>query len=566
VTIKPNLLERGLAAVGFARTAQRNFSARATMAGQIGFANYFVGQHSGARTDKTSLKNFNPLAGSADADSIGDLRTLRARSRDLGRNAPIARGARNTSKTNVVGAGLRLSARIERELLGMDEDAAEAWEAKAERLFHLWAKSKQADVTRTQNFYEMQALAFTSAWDSGDVFALRRYKEGTSFLALCVQMIEADRVCTPIDKQNLFYLRDGIELDEDLEPVAYHVLNRHPGDYLFVHPFDPQDWARIPARGTATNAPLMIHLFDRDRVDLTRGVPSLAPVIEALKQLDRYAEAELMAAVVSAFFTVFVKTTNPDGMGDGISLPQPGNQDHYGPAPLQDNEMALGSGTITELSPDEDISIANPNRPNANFDPFFLAVIRQIGIALGIPYEVLIMHFSSSYTASKAAIETARQFFEDRREWLARNFCQPVYEWFLFEAVTRGLIDAPGFFDDPVKRAAWCGSLWLGRAPIVLDAVKDATAAEQWIDLGVETVESVTRKTTGGNWVTNQEQRGRETALRSKLKIGPASPVDAAKAAKDQAAAEHPPGSEPGGGGSGRDGDGDGITDEGAKK
>lgn len=514
---KPNLLERGLSAIGLGRVAERSFNARARMGGIANWGNYYVGQYSGARHDRTSLKNFNPLAGSADADSIGDLRTLRARTRDLSRNAPIARGARNTAKTNVVGQGLRLSARIERDILGLSEEAAEAWESKTEKLFHLWAKSKQSDVTRTQNFYEMQALAFTSAWDSGDVFALRRYKEGTSFLALCVQMIEADRVCTPIDKQNLTWLRDGVELDDDFEPVAYHVLNRHPGDYLFMHPFGPQDWARIPARGKAGNAPLMLHLFDRDRVDMTRGVPALAPVIEVLKQLDRYAEAELMAAVVSAFFTVFIETQDDNGMGAGLSMPQEGNQDHFGPTPMQQNEVALGSGTVMELSPGEKITTASPNRPNANFDPFFLAMIRQIGIALGIPYEVLIMHFSSSYTASKAAIETARMFFEDRREWLARNFCQPVYEWFLFEAITRGLIEAPGFFEDPVKRAAWVGTLWLGRAPIVLDAVKDANAAEMWIDLGVETVESVTRKTNGGNWLANQEQRKREVAARTGL-------------------------------------------------
>jgi lambda family phage portal protein len=521
--VKPNLYERGLAAVGLAGAAQRNFSARAAMATKAGFANYFVGQHSGARFDKTSLKNFNPLPGSADSDSLGDLRTLRARARDLARNTPIARGARNTSKTNVVGAGLKLSARLDRELLGMSEDEAEAWESNAERLFHMWAKGKNADVTRTQNFYQMQALAFTSAFDSGDVFAIRRYKESTSFLALCVQLVEADRVCTPINLQNLDHIRDGVELDGDLEPIAYHVLNRHPGDFLYVQAFEPMDWSRIPARGTAGNMPLMIHLFDRDRVDLTRGVPQLSPVIEALKQLDRYAEAELMAAVVSAFFTVFIKTTNHEGMGDGVIMPQDGNPDHYGPSPLAGNELALGSGTIAELSPDESIETANPNRPNANFDPFFLAVIRQIGIALGIPYEILIMHFSSSYTASKAAIETARQFFEDRREWLARDFCQPIYEWFLYEAITRGLIKAPGFFEDPIKKAAWCGSLWLGRAPIVLDSVKDANAAEKWIDLGVETLESVTRKTNGGNWLANQEQRKREIAARDG--ITPAVPV-----------------------------------------
>jgi capsid protein len=140
---------------------------------------------------------------------------------------------------------------------------------------------------------------------------------------------------------------------------------------------------------------------------------------------------------------------------------------------------------------------------------------------LGIPYEVLIMHFSSSYTASKAAIETARQFFTDRRNGLATDFCQPVYEWFLYECVVRGIIDAPGYLKDPIARAAWGGSEWIGRAPIVLDAVKDANAAEKWIDLGVKTLESVTVETTGGDWRANQEQRGRESDMRENSTSNP---------------------------------------------
>jgi lambda family phage portal protein len=479
----------------------------------------FAGQFTGARTDKTSLRKFNPFAGSADSDSIGDLQTLRARSRDLGRNTPIARGARGTSKTNIVGSGIRLRSKVDRELLGLSEEAAEVWERRTETLFHLWAKSKNADVARRLNFYQQQAVAFTSAWDSGDVFALRRYKEGTSFLALCVQLLEADRVCTPIDRQNDYYLRDGIELDEDGAVLAYHVLNRHPGDFQNQLLLEPQDWARIPAVGDY-GLPLMVHLLDVDRIAQSRGVPMLAPVIESLKQLDRYAEAELMAAVVSAFFTVFIKSEGDEtgSTNDLTGLADPN------PCAVRTGEVELGSGTIAELAPGEDITTVNPNRPNANFDPFFLAVIRQIGIALGIPYEVLIMHFSSSYTASKAALETARQFFTDRRNALATDFCQPIYEWFLYECVVRGIVDAPGYLKDPIKRAAWGGSDWIGRAPIVLDAVKDANAAEKWIDLGVKTIESVTVEATGGDWRANQEQRGRECAIREELNIQPASP------------------------------------------
>ncbi len=53
---------------------------------------------------------------------------------------------------------------------------------------------------------------------------------------------------------------------------------------------------------------------DWERPGQRRGVPVLAPVIEALKQLGRYTDAELVAAVVSGLFTVFVKQKRQKGL------------------------------------------------------------------------------------------------------------------------------------------------------------------------------------------------------------------------------------------------------------
>src|SRR5690606_12542726 len=119
---------------------------------------------------------------------------------------------------------------------------------------------------------------------------------------------------------------------------------------------------------------------------------------------------------------------------------------------------------------------ANPGRPNAGFDPFVLAVLRQIGVALELPYEVLIKHFTSSYSAARAALLDAWRFFRRRRAWLARKFCQPVYEAWLADAVATGLVDAPGFFADPVRRASWCGARWIGDAPGQIDPQKEVDA------------------------------------------------------------------------------------------
>jgi capsid protein len=63
----------------------------------------------------------------------------------------------------------------------------------------------------------------------------------------------------------------------------------------------------------------------------------------------------------------------------------------------------------------------NPARPNPEFDAFVMSILRQIGVGLEIPYEILIKHFTASYSASRAALETAWQFFRRRRTWLARR-------------------------------------------------------------------------------------------------------------------------------------------------
>ena len=77
------------------------------------------------------------------------------------------------------------------------------------------------------------------------------------------------------------------------------------------------EWVRVPAYSLASGRRNVIHIMTRERIDQRRGVPFLAPVIEALKQLGRYTDAELVAAVVSGLFAVFVESENADGGMEG---------------------------------------------------------------------------------------------------------------------------------------------------------------------------------------------------------------------------------------------------------
>jgi lambda family phage portal protein len=495
------MMDRFLASVA-PTYAQRRYHARLSL--------NLMGQYSGAKSNRSALKAWKTYAGSADSDSLGDLPALRARSRDLGRNNPIAVGAARTQKSNVVGPGLRVRAQLDPKLVGLSEEATEAWERNVDTLFHLWANSKLCDITLTQNFYELQGLVFHSAFESGDVFALRRQpKSKHAIVPLALNVIEADRVTTPQELMNDWYMRDGVKIDDDGAAVSYFILNDHPGDS--VTPVQG-GFKEVPAFGKKSGEQMVLHIFERLRPGQNRGIPSLAPVIEILKQLDRYSEAELMKAVVSSFFTVFLKTEGDDGLAS--AMPQ-GAYPGWG-----QNDIAMGSGTIVDIGQNESIETAQPAN-TSNFDPFFTSVVRQIGVALSIPFELLMLHFTASYSASRAALEMAAQFFKDRRVWLVRTFCQPVYEWWLSQAIQQGLVVAPGFDSDPVRRAAWLGTQWIGPARIILDPLKEWKAEAAAVDLGAKTIESVIIERGGDDFEEVTAQRAREHAARAKAKLEP---------------------------------------------
>ncbi len=484
--VKPNTIDRFIGFFNPVAGAKR-MHARQIMA--------LSGGYTGASKNRRATKNWATSSGDADSDIIYDLPALRDRSRDLARNNPIATGAINTVVTNVVGTGVKLQASIDRSVLGLSEDQADEWEKNAERIFKIW--SKECDLTRIQTFSELQDLIFRSVLESGDVFVIRRFEERAGeYFGLKLQVIEADRVDNPLGVADF---SGGVEIDNNGAPKAYHVMKYHPGASGKID----RDFVKVPAF-SKDGEKLVIHAYDRRRPGQSRGVPYLAPVIEALKQLDKYSEAELMAAVVSAMFTVFVKTEDGEGFA-----PSSG-----GDAGFDKSELELGNGMVIDLANGESIEVANPGRPNANFDPFFVSIVRQIGVALELPFEVLIKHFTASYSASRAALEQAWQFYRGRRDWLVTKLCNPVYEWVISEAVARGDLHAPGFFDDPIIREAYLSASWVGPSRIQLDPLKEAKADRELIDIGVKTISEVTAEKTGGDWERKHPQRVKEKTAR----------------------------------------------------
>ncbi len=493
-----NLLDRVI--TYFApRVAQRRVMARVQLAA--------AGGYSGARIDKAALASWRTSAGSPDSDVIPDLPTLRQRAADLERNAPVGATIINTSAIHTVGTGLACNPQIDGAFLGLTEEQVKEWQADTKRRFNAWAVTPDCDLARKLNLYGIQDLALRSTLSRGDVFVLTpRVARAMGSTRLALQLVEADRVCNPNGQRDTDTLTAGIEHSPETgEALRVHVADRHPGDTGR----GPNTWTAREVRGAKTGRRNVLHLYRQLRPGLRRGVPILAPVIEPIKQVSRYTNAELEAAVTSGLFSVFMKM-DPGAFQD---LFNEADQATYIDRASQWSGEIEG-GKAVNLLPGEEAIPSNPGRPNAQFDPFVTSCMRQIGMAVGIPYEVLVMHYQSSYSAARGALLMAWRHFMGWRDWLSTELCQPVYELWLADEVAEGRISAPGFFADPVVRAAWCGATWVGDGPGSIDPEKEVRAASDRITLGTSTRQAESLLHDGVDWETKHRQLVREAEAR----------------------------------------------------
>lgn len=483
----------------------------------------------GASLIRRAFKNFNARSSSPAEDIDEHNYTLRQRGRMLYTSSPLATSAINTSRTKTVGIGLALKPTIDRETLGMTPERAKEWQRYTAAEFKLWASRKDScDALGVNNFDALQQLAMVSWLMSGDVFAVikRRETDRLHPYSLRIHLVEADRVRTPMQYGGVRYpgvtagtntengnqIFDGVEVDDSGMVVAYYLHDHYPWET--ARNLDVNNWVRVEAYGKRTGLPNILQVMSSERPDQYRGVSYLAQVMEPLLQLRRYTDSALTMALVQSYFSAWIITkSSPDSIpfnetGDGIVVGMPGADSSA--AQRGENEYGMGPGTINVVPEGEDVKFGNPTMPVASFDTFVKTFCKLVGAGLGIPYDVLVKEYNSSYSASRAALLDAWEEFRMRRRWFVDDFCQPIYEIWLAEAVARGRVSAPGFFDDPLIRAAWCQAQWIGPVQGSIDPLKEANAAILQIHHGLKTHEQVTMEISGRDWDANVEQLATE--------------------------------------------------------
>jgi len=472
----------------------------------------FDSAYTGGGFSNRAMQKWIPQLGAPDTEfDKGTQETLTARSRDAYRNEGIARAVVERLNENVLGSGLRLQANIDYEFLGIGEEEAGEIERRIERDFHAWAQSKTCDYSRKLNFYQLQRLVFVSKLISGDCFVYTPYrKDKHDRFGLKIQVIEGDRVRNPNDTIDTPNLVRGIKYDESGRPIAYYVLDVHPYDYINLT--KRYKGRFVEAIGRETGRERMLHICDFERTGRpgqSRGVPILAPILVQLRQLSRLSEAELMASVINAYFTLLLRSE---------TLAEYGSSTEQSAQEQELRQVTLGPGIVQYLPEGVVPEFADPKRPNVQFDPFFLAILKQIGAATGVPVEILSLHFTTSYWAARAAMIQFWKVVLSYRENMVEQFCNPIYRLWLDEYVAAGHLSVKGY-SRPEVRAAYANASWSGPAKGSIDELKEIKAARERIEVGVSTIQKEAQEISGMHWRDIHKQRTVEHNMRKEADL-----------------------------------------------
>jgi len=457
--------------------------------------------------------------GPAPFQPVIDFSFIRAYSWKLFYENSYARGILKRLKTNEIGTGLRLESSPVANLLSISREEAVAWSRNTEERFQVWADDpRQVDWAQQMNFGELQETARLHALLSGDVLVVLRYPAPLNLPV--VELIDGARISTPfpgdIKKENKII--DGVEIDSKGRHVAFHVIDT-------TQAFPSLQRKRIPAFGVRSGRRLAWMVYGGERrLGQTRGVPLLAAVLQSLKEIDRYRDAEQRAALVNAFIAMSVERENATSVG---TRPMTGGAtrrdsvtrtDADGGTSSYNFDAAIPGMQIQGLAVGEKLVSHETMRPNVNFAKFEEAIISGVAWGEEIPPEILRLSFSSNYSASKAAVNEFKVYLNRSQMRFANYLPKQIYEEWLLSMTLIDAISAPGLIDGrriaklrDITRA-WMRSTWPGPTKPSVDLGKDVSAYTAGILEGLVTREKAAADLFGTKFDENAKRLIEENA------------------------------------------------------
>lgn len=344
------------------------------------------------------------------------IQTLRDRCRDLERNNVWAGRGIRTMTRSVVGTGI-VSSFVDSKLQPLDS----ARGAEMLKRWNRWAiLTREIDADGLCNLYGLQRLVQRAIEDSGEVLVRRRWRRASDGLTvpLQLQVLEADHLDRMQDGPGR--TASGEEVLR-INGVEFDALGRRRGYWLFRD--HPGTSYRRDVRSSFVPTSEILHLYRLDRPGQVFGIPSLAPAIVRVRDLDEWEDAWLLRNKLAAMFAGYIQDR-----ADAEVPPLPGQTERTDGK----SEVRFEPGMIGDVPAGKQIVFTDPPELGG-YDEYTNSQLRAIAVATDCTYEQLTGDLrGTNFTSGRMGWITHFEAVEERR-WhtLIPRFCDETFAWFL---------------------------------------------------------------------------------------------------------------------------------------
>jgi lambda family phage portal protein len=453
-----------------------------------------------AAASKTGPNGYwRPKTKSGDAELRKGFQIIISRCRELAQNNPFIKGAIRKIVNNAVRNGIHPQMNLKDDNGKINKARNDAIEQEWKR----WQHRETADVSGHDSIAGIQQIALRHVWIDGEFLLMRAYdrKAKKGDLPLRIRLLESDHLDSSQDgiASNGNIVKRGIEMDPATgRPLFYHITKDHPGDYYYRSRYDT---LRIPATD-------IIHIYERERASMTRGVSWMVAIAMEAYDFADYQSYERIGAKLAAAFGVFVKSQFPEvfgGNGTALGGPAVNHKDGYG-SDVKELPDFIEPGRIQMLPYGTDITIASHKRPGDSYEPYVRTSLRGQSVGTGLSYEAYSNDYSeASYSSARSATLEERLSYKGMQFFLNEQLNGPLMAWFLEALYIKN------------KLPKYKGNEFLYNSAVTwqepgwgwVDPMKDANAAEKEINLHLNNRHNLSAQR-GIDWDTNMDQIERE--------------------------------------------------------
>jgi lambda family phage portal protein len=373
-----------------------------------------------AAMDRPHYGYFGSGDGSADYELSVSLRPMRNKIRAMARNSSVGKRALQLIKDNVVGPeGFTFRSRVR-----LTTDPKRYDRSLNDRVEAEWLEfSKSPTVCGTMDMVDLEKLCAVSWYRDGEILIeiveSAEFDTGFRFNPFESDLLDEtlNTVYPPTGNQ----IRMGVEFDQMRRPVAYHILNQHPGDLTWQTPITNKRYRRVPADR-------IIHVFEPIRAGQTRGEPPMSSIPNMVKMLDGYREAEVTGRRVKSSSMGFI--TQPEDA--------PANSDLDGMADQTDEveevlELFLEPGALRQLPPGRKFEQFDPGGAMTDYQQFEGQVKTDISMGASIsPVSLGYETAKLSYSTHRGIIAEDRDMYRGVQSFIIRKAMMPMFTVWLY--------------------------------------------------------------------------------------------------------------------------------------